>query len=317
MSAPAIHPSATIHPTAVVGGAVTIEADVEIGPHCTIDGSVSIGRGTRLIGHVWLQGPLRLGTDNQLHPFVALGQPPQDLKWDPRVPGAGIVVGDRNVFREGVTVNRATSHDEPTRIGDDNFWMGNSHLGHDGVVGNHCIFANGTLLAGHVRIGDRVVTGGNATIHQFVTVGRGVMFSGLVGVGKDIPPFFMVTGINQTGAVNLIGMRRAGLDSASIDDVRWCHKILCRSNLTVARAVEVLRERGDRPLVREIREFVESAKRGICLAYPKPIRGATEPKDASELPDPSRAGDASPSARAAPSVSTEGGARDSGSGERR
>jgi len=277
-----VHPTASIHPTAVVDGSATIEADVLIGPHCTVVGEVTIGRGTQLLGHVWLQGPLTLGVENVLHPFVALGQPPQDLKWDPKVPGAGIVIGDRNIFREGVTVNRATSNEVPTRIGNGNFWMGNSHLGHDGVVGNDCIFANGTLLAGHVRIADRVVTGGNATIHQFVTVGRGVMFSGLVGVGKDIPPFFMVTGINQTGAVNLIGMRRAGLDSQSIDDVRWCHKILCRSGMTPASAVVVLRERDDRPLVREIREFVEAAKRGICLAHPKPIRGATGETGASE-----------------------------------
>jgi UDP-N-acetylglucosamine acyltransferase len=267
-------PAAQIHPTAILEGDVRIGDDCVIGPFCVIRGSVSIGAGTRLLGNVYLQGPLTLGERNKVYPFCSLGFSPQDLKWDPNTPGAGLVVGSGNTFREGVTIHRATSHETPTTIGDNNYWMANTHAGHDCRIGSNCIFANGTLFAGHVQVGDRVITGGNVTVHQFCRVGFGAMLSGTMGMSMDLPPRFMLTGGNIAGSLNLIGMRRSGMSREQIDTVRWVHRTLYRAGISPRAALEDLRERNADPLVREYIDFIESSKRGICHYTPKAIRGS-------------------------------------------
>lgn len=269
--------SATIHPSAILEGDIRLADDVIIGSGCILSAppqsAITIGTGTRLIGNAYLHGPLTLGERNTIYPFVTLGMSPQDLKWDPNVPGAGLVIGSGNTFRESVTINRATSHETPTRVGNNNYWMINSHAGHDCIVGNNCIFANGTLLAGFVRVDDRVITGGNATIHQFCRVGRGAMLSGTMGMSLDLPPFFMLTAGNVAGSINLIGLRRSGMPSEDIDMVKWVYRTLYRDGMSIKKATEALRERADHPLVCEYIEFIESSKRGICLAHGKAIRG--------------------------------------------
>ncbi len=266
-----------VHPSAVLEGDVRLGDGVIIGPHCVVNAprgaSVTIGAGTRLISHAYLNGPLTLGESNTIYPFVTLGMSPQDLKWDANVPGAGLVIGSGNTFRESVTIHRATSHETPTKIGDKNYWMANSHAGHDCLIGNGCIFANGTLLAGFVRIDDRVITGGNATIHQFCRVGRGAMLSGTMGLSMDLPPFFMLTAGNVAGSINLIGLRRSGMPSADIDMVKWVYRMVYREGLPIKKSLETLREKSDHTIVREYIEFIESSKRGICPAHGKAIRG--------------------------------------------
>jgi UDP-N-acetylglucosamine acyltransferase len=265
-----------VHSSAVLHGDIELADDVVIGPHCVLDavgGRIVLGPGTRLIGNVYLTGPLTMGRGNTAYPFATLGMPPQDLKWDPAVPGAGLVIGDGNTFRESATINRATSHESPTIVGDKNYWMINSHAGHDCRIGNNCIFANGTLLAGFVQVDDRVITGGNATIHQFCRVGRGAMLSGTMGMSMDLPPFFMLTAGNVAGSINLIGLRRSGMPSEDIDTVKWVYRTLYREGVPPKKALETLRERGDHPIVREYVEFIESSKRGICPAQGKAIRG--------------------------------------------
>lgn len=270
-------PSATIHPSAVLEGDIRLADDVHIGPNCVLsapaNACIQIGAGTRLIGSVYLNGPLSIGERNTIYPFVTLGLSPQDLKWDPNVPGAGLVIGSGNTFRESVTIHRATSHETPTRIGDNNYWMANSHAGHDCTIGNNCIFANGTLLAGFVRIDDKVITGGNATIHQFCRVGRGAMLSGTMGMSLDLPPFFMLTAGNVAGSINLIGLRRSGMPSEDIDVVKWVYRTMYREGLSIKKSLEALQEKADHPLVREYIEFIETSKRGICPAHGKAIRG--------------------------------------------
>src|SRR5688572_28308164 len=172
---------AQVHATAILEGDIQLGDDVIVGPNCVLNGPITIGAGTRLIGNVYLQGPLTMGERNTIYPFVTLGFPPQDLKWDPAVAGAGLVIGSGNTFRESVTIHRATSHETPTSVGDKNYWMVNSHAGHDCRIGSNCIFANGTLLGGFVRVDDRVTTGGNTMVHQYCRVGRGAMLSGGVG----------------------------------------------------------------------------------------------------------------------------------------
>src|SRR5437870_12468274 len=131
---------ATIHPSAILEGDIQLADDVAIGPHCVLTAppgtSITLGTGTRLIGNVYLQGPLAMGAHNTIYPFVTLGFPPQDLKWDPSIPGAGVRIGSGNVFREHVTIHRATSHETPTVIGEHNYWMACSHAGHDAHVGD-------------------------------------------------------------------------------------------------------------------------------------------------------------------------------------
>ena len=263
----------TVHPTASVDGDVRLADDVVVGPLCVLAGPIEIGSGTRLIGHSYLQGPLRLGARNTVYPFACLGFSPQDLKWDPSEPGAGLAIGEGNVFREGVSIHRATSRERPTSIGDRNYFMANSHAGHDCRIGNDGIFANSSLFAGHVEVGDRVVTGGNSSVHQFCRIGRGCMISGQVATSQDLPPFFMLTGLNIAGSLNLIGLRRSGATQQEIADVRWVYATLYRRELSVKAALEVLRERADRTMVAEYIRFIESSKRGICPAVGNNARG--------------------------------------------
>ena len=266
-----------IHPSAVLEGDVRLGDDVSIGPGCVLTAaagtSMTIGSGTKLIGNVYLNGPLTLGERNTIYPFVTLGMAPQDLKWDAHVPGAGLVIGSGNTFRESVTINRATSHETPSRVGDNNYWMTNSHAGHDCIIGNNCIFANATGLAGFVRVDDRVVTGGNTAVHQFCRVGRGAMLSGSMGLSLDLPPYFMLTGPNIAGSINLVGLRRSGMPSEDIDTVKWVYRTLYRDGVSIKKATETLRVRADHPLVCEYIKFIESSKRGICPAHGKAIRG--------------------------------------------
>lgn len=269
-----------IHPSAVIDGDVTLADDVVVGPGCVIagcPGPVSIGAGTVLRAQVHIEGPCTIGERNTFYPCATAGFPPQDLGFDPAKPGPGLVIGDRNVFREGFSAHRGKT-DKPTRIGNDNYWMANSHVGHDGNVGNRCIVANGALLAGHVELADRVVIGGNATIHQFVRVGEGALISGLTGMSKDLCPWFTLTGINQAGSINVIGLRRAGASAQRIDAVRWVYRMLCRQALPVGKALELLRERADDPTVAEYIAFVSSSQRGVVTARG---RGSDQPKSGS------------------------------------
>jgi UDP-N-acetylglucosamine acyltransferase len=258
----------TIHPTAIIEGDVSLADDVVVGPWCHLSGVLGplrVGAGTRLRSRVTLEGPLDLGSGNDLYPNVSIGGAPQDLGFHPDTPGAGLIIGNKNCFREGVSIHRPKTA-LPGRIGDSNYWMANSHAGHDCIVGNHCIFSNGVLLAGHVEVADRVIMGGSAAVHQFARVGRGAMISGLSGVVQDLCPFFLVTEINVAWSVNVVGLRRQGATSATIDTVRWVHQTICRSGLLLKNAVEVLRSRAGDPLVDEYLAFIAASKRGVATA---------------------------------------------------
>jgi UDP-N-acetylglucosamine acyltransferase len=255
-----------LHPTAIVDDECELADDVEVGPYCVLSGPLRIGPGCRLVGNVHLYGPLTMGAGNTIYPFACLGFAPQSLSYDPSKPGQGLVIGDHNTFREGVTIHRAMTDHGPTTIGDRNYFMAASHAGHDCVIGNHCVFANGTLLAGHVTVEDRVITGGTATVHQFCRVGRGAMLSGSMGLSRDLPPWFMLTGNNTAGSINMIGLRRSGMATDAIEDARWVYKTLYRRGLSVAAAKDALRRRSDRPIVAEYLAFLEQSKRGLCPA---------------------------------------------------
>lgn len=267
-----------IHPSAVIEGDVTLADDVVVGPGCVIagcPGPVSIGAGTVLRAQVHIEGPCTIGERNTFYPCSSAGFPPQDLGFDPAAPGPGLVIGNGNTFREGVTVHRAKTA-VPTRIGDSNYWMTNSHLGHDAQVGNNCVIASGALIGGHVQLADRVTLGGNATIHQFVRVGRGAMFTGSIGTSLDLPPWFTLTARNVAGSMNVVGLRRSGASPEEIHTVRWVYRQLYRSGCTPQQSLGRLRTRAGDPVVDQYIAFIEQSKRGICHGQPRPARAAPE-----------------------------------------
>ncbi len=265
--------SARIHATSLVDPRAELADDVEVGPWCRIEGQVSIGAGTRLIGNVFLEGPLTLGRGNTVYPFTCLGFSPQDRKYDPRHPGAGVVIGDENIYREGVSIHRATG-DRPTTIGNRNYFMANAHVGHDSVVGDDNMLANGAVLGGHVQLADRVVLGGASGVHQFCRVGRLALLSGLAGVSSDLPPFGICYYTRVLGGINLVGLRRAGFRE-SIPRIKRAYEIVFEEGRTnKSAAAQVLQELGDDPLCVELAEFVRTTRRGLTRYAAAP--GLTE-----------------------------------------
>lgn len=262
-----------VHPTAILEGDIRLAEEVFIGPNCVLTGPIAIGAGSRLIGNVYLRGPLIMGEGNVVYPFACLGFAPQHMKFDPDTPGKGLLIGNNNTFREHVTVHRAFTDDGPTRIGDRNCFMAVSHVGHDCRIGDDNTFANGVLIAGHAEIDRNIFFGGNSVVHQFVRVGRGAMFAGLVGTNKDVPPYFMVTGVQIIGSLNIVGLRRSGLPTDAIDDARWVFKVLYRMNLSPQASLNALQERADRPMVKEYLDFIQSSSRGITPGRGKAARG--------------------------------------------
>jgi len=263
---------AQVHPTAIVDPSAELASDVRVGPMTVIDADVRIDAGTEIVGQAWIHGPTAIGRDNRILPGVKLGFAPQSIAYDHDAPGEGLVIGDANVLREGVTVHRAMTTDGPTRIGSHNYLMTNAHVGHDAQVGDRCIFATGVVIGGHALIDDRVNIGGNSAIHQFVRVGRGAMLSGGAGSSLDVPPWFMLTGINVCGSLNLVGMRRSGMDRRDIDHVKWIYRRVGEGG-TRARVIGTLRQRAEVPIVAEYIAWFESAKRGWCTTRGKAQRG--------------------------------------------
>jgi UDP-N-acetylglucosamine acyltransferase len=251
-----------IHPTAIMDGDVQLADDVVVGPYCILTGKIRIGPGSTLVSTVHLNGPLWMGVKNVCYPGACIGFAPQDLSFTPSNEGAGVVIGDGNTFREHVTIHRATK-DKPTTIGNNNYWMASSHAGHDAVVGNNNIFANGASLAGHAQLADRIVIGGGTYVHQFVRIGRNCMLSGASGTSCDIPPFFLLRDLNATGGLNIIGMRRSGMPRETIDHLRWAFRTLYRAGATPKQNVHLLREREHVPEVKEMMDFILASKRPI------------------------------------------------------
>ena len=256
----------------MIEGEVHLDEDVIVGPHCIITGPVQIKSGTRLMGQNWIEGQTEIGHGNVLYPGAKLGGPPQDLGFDADNPAPGLIIGDENTFREGTTVHRGKT-DEPTRIGCKNYFMTNTHVGHDCQVANHCTLASGSCLAGHVLVEDRVIIGGNAAIGQFVRLGRGCFISGLKGTSQSVPPWFMMTSTGVCGAMNVVGMRRANMSNEEIRRRRWVFKVMYRKGLSPARAFETLQAEADDPVIQEYLEFLRINDRPVCHGSPRPSRG--------------------------------------------
>jgi UDP-N-acetylglucosamine acyltransferase len=257
MNASTIHPTAIIHPGAQIG------AGCEIGPYCVIGEHVVLGNACRLHSHVVIDGHTTLGERNELHPFACIGQKTQDLKWKGGV--ARTEIGNRNTFREFVTVHSATDDGGVTVIGSDNHLLAYAHVAHDVRLSDHIVMSNVATLAGHVIVEDHAIVGGLAAIHQFCRIGKMSIIGGCSKVVQDVPPFMMVDGNPaETRTINKIGLDRNGVSEEAKAALRQAHKILFREKLTIPNALaRIEAELPPSPEVRHLVEFVRSSGRGI------------------------------------------------------
>jgi UDP-N-acetylglucosamine acyltransferase len=253
-----------IHPSAVIGAGVELAPGVDVGPFCMLEGRIRLGSRTRLIGHVTILGDTELGEENVLHPGVDIGNEPQDLTYSgaPR----RVRIGNRNVFREQVTVHRGSERGEITIIGDDNFFRQNSHVAHDCRVGNATLIAGGALLAGWVEVGDRALVSGNCVVHQYTRIGRLAMMRGLSRTSRDIPPFCVMDGTHTLRAINVVGLRRAGFNVSQVRALRDAFNALFGKRQNLKLAVDRMLETGDLTAeVREMIDFIRASKRGVAV----------------------------------------------------
>lgn len=216
---------AQVDPRARIGN------DVEIGPFCLIGPHVTLGDGCRLDSHVTLVGHTTIGERNRFWPGAVIGGEPQDYSYADTP--TRVEIGDENLFREGVTVNRgAQKEDGVTRIGDHNFLMANCHVAHNCHVYHHTVLCNGVLLGGHVHVQDYAIVSGNTVVHHFATVGSSAFVSGGCRVPTDVPPYMLSAGSDQPEivTVNVVGLRRRGISESSIQTLRYAHKLLFREH---------------------------------------------------------------------------------------
>jgi UDP-N-acetylglucosamine acyltransferase len=251
-----------IHPTAIVHPKAQVDPTVQIGPYSVVDAGVILGPECWLGPHVYLTGNTHAGAGNRFFSSCVIGEAPQDLKYA----GApsGLRIGDRNTFREHVTVHRANFAGEETVIGSQNLLMAGCHVAHNCILGNQIILVNGSLLAGHVTVGDRAVISGNCLVHQFVRIGTLAMMQGRAGISKDLPPYSVARGVNHICGLNTVGLRRAGLSAAQRLELRRLYHTLFRSGNTLRVAREAAEKEFTSDLARVLIEFVATSQRGVC-----------------------------------------------------
>ena len=259
--------SAHVHPTAVLSSDVELGENVEVGAFAVLEGPISIAADCVVRPGSYLFGPITMGRGNTVHTGAVLGDLPQHLKF--KGERTSLEIGDGNIFREHVTIHRGTTHSMKTTIGDHNLFMVGSHVGHDCVVGNRCILTNGSMVGGHCVLEDSVILSGNSCVHQFVRVGRLALLSGISGTTKDIPPFIIHQGIDNTCGINVIGMRRAGHSSAQINAARAAFRVLFREGIPLTSAMAKLeRDLGHVDVVQEMLQFLNGCHKGV-----NPMRG--------------------------------------------
>lgn len=249
---------------AIIDPSAKLADDVTVGPWTVIGPDVEIGSGTVIHSHVVIKGPSRIGAHNKIFQFASIGEECQDKKYadEPTT----LVIGDHNIIREGVTMHRGTVQDNgETRIGDHNLFMAYAHVAHDCVVGNHCILANNAAIAGHVHVGDHAILGGFTAVHQFCHVGAHAMTGASSLVLKDVPAYVMANGNSaEPHGINIEGLKRRGFSKTAIQVLRRAYKAIYREGLTVADALERLRELEQHaPEVSLLIQSIEQSNRGI------------------------------------------------------
>jgi UDP-N-acetylglucosamine acyltransferase len=249
-----------IHPTAIIDPAAQLGADVEVGPYSVIGPGAVLGEKCTIQSHVVIEGSVRMGPGNFIGHGAILGAIPQDLSFDPMTKSS-VEIGSANTIREYCTIHRGSTEGSATVLGDGNFLMVGTHLGHNCTLGNGVVIANDCLLAGHVRIDDRAFVGGGSRFHQGIRMGRLVMAEGRFT--QNLPPFLSAAK-NQVYGMNIVGLRRADFSAADRDEIKRAFKLLYRSGLNTKQALVKAAETEFGPIAREFFEFVANAgKRGI------------------------------------------------------
>lgn len=253
-----IHPSAYVHPKAEIAD------DVEIGPFAYVGEFVKIGRGTKLDHHACVEGHTTIGEKNDIGAFSVIGGRPQDLKY--KGEPTRVEIGNRNHFREYVTVNTGTvTGGNVTKIGDDCLVMAYCHVAHDCVVGNHVIMANYTGLAGHVHIEDWVIVSGMCGIGQFLRLGKHSYIGGMTAVRKDVPPYVILVGDpSEVRGLNLVGLRRRGFEGERLKSVMEAYKIYFENGLERDQALaEIEKKFGGQEDVKYFADFIRKSEKGV------------------------------------------------------
>jgi UDP-N-acetylglucosamine acyltransferase len=254
--------NAVIHPTAIVHPGAKLDGTVQVGPYAIIDEGVEVGPHCVIGPQVYLTGRTRIGAHNRFFAGCVIGDEPQDLKY--KGEPTGLRIGDRNVFREHVTVHRSNKLEEETVIGSENFLMANAHVAHNCRLGNLVILANGVLLGGHATIDDRAFISGNCLVHQFVRVGTLAMMQGGAAVSQDLPPYAMAFGDNSLCGLNTVGLRRAGLTAAERLELKQVYRLLFREGLSLRAALASAQGRFSSAPAKVMLDFVAATKRGVC-----------------------------------------------------
>jgi UDP-N-acetylglucosamine acyltransferase len=240
-----------------------IEDEAAIGPFCVIGPQVRIGRGTRLENSVTLMGDVTLGEFNHVYPGVVIGGEPQDISYSGS--NTKVIIGDNNIVRESVTINRASEkEDGVTRVGDHNFLMACCHVAHDCKLGSHIIIANNTLLAGHVHVHDYASLSGAVAVHHFATIGSYSFIAGCSAVRHDVPPYMLVEGYPaRPRCINAVGLKRNNFSNQIIHALAEAHRLLFRAKVRLEDAWEILRNNGQLvPQVNHLLSFIQEQHEG-------------------------------------------------------
>jgi UDP-N-acetylglucosamine acyltransferase len=255
-----------IHPTAVIHPNSQLHPTVQVGAYAVIGANVKVGAETIIGAHTVLEGPCEIGTGNQIFTGAAIGLEPQDLKYvgEP----SWVKIGDNNLIREYVTINRATGGGQATIIGNGNLLMAYVHVGHNCVIGDSVIIANSVALAGHVHIESRARLSGVLGVHQFVHIGTMAMVGGMARIDRDVPPYMLVEGNPaRVRSLNLVGLKRSGMPANDLQMLKKAYRLLYRSDVLFKDALQQLETLANTEEVQHLRRFLllsqMSGRRGL------------------------------------------------------
>jgi UDP-N-acetylglucosamine acyltransferase len=254
-----------IHPTAVIDLGASVPESCSIGPFCVLGAGVELGEHCRLISHVAIEGPSKIGSHNSFFPFCAIGMAPQDVTY--RGEPTRLEIGDHNEIRECVTISRGTfKGGGVTRIGSHTLIMAYAHIGHDSVIGDHCMLVNGATLAGHVTVEEWAVVGALCPVHQFVRIGAHSYIGGGTTITQDVLPFSMTSASRDTHAygMNKVGLERRGFSQERIRKIHHAYKILLASKMNTSQALDKMKAEANRGEdVEMLIRFIEGSERGV------------------------------------------------------
>lgn len=253
-----------VHPTAIVDPSAELAEGVVVGPLSVIGANVKIGAGTSIASHVVIKGTTEIGADNKIFQFSSVGEDTPDMKYGGEP--TRLIIGDRNIFREGVTVHRGTVQDNSeTRIGDDNLFMAYVHIGHDCVVGNHTILVNNASISGHIHVGDWAFLSGYSLIHQFVKIGTHAFLGAGAYLNQDLPAYVMAAGHPAAPrTINKVGLERRGFAKEQISAINRAYKVVYRQGLKLEEALSQLEMQTQyRDVLRPFIDSIRASERGI------------------------------------------------------